>query len=61
MRMNETETASIQSIRRAEIFTSRQAIQMETAVTRTARNTAEAAVARGVAQQEDLRNDRTRR
>ena len=36
--MKETETASIHNIRRAEIFTSRQAIQMEMAVTNRARN-----------------------
>ena len=33
MTITETDAASIHSIRRAEIFTSRQAIQMETPVT----------------------------
>jgi hypothetical protein len=39
--MKDPETASIQSISRAEIFTSRQAIQMEIPVTRRARNVAD--------------------
>src|SRR4029077_18874856 len=37
IRMKETETASIQSMRRAEILTSRHAMPMEMGVTRTAR------------------------
>jgi hypothetical protein len=39
--MNETDMASIHSISRAEILTSCQAIQMEMAVTRKARNAVE--------------------
>ncbi len=41
MTITDTDAASIHSIRRAEIFTSRQAIQTETAVTSTASSTAE--------------------
>ena len=41
-RISDMETASIHNINRAEIFTSRQAIQIEIPVTRIARNTAEA-------------------
>ncbi|MGB7847366.1 MAG: hypothetical protein WBL63_17260 [Candidatus Acidiferrum sp.] len=40
-KMKETEIASIHNIRRAEIFTSRQAIQVEIAVTKRARNAAD--------------------
>ncbi len=52
MRMSETEIASIHNITRAEIFTSRQAIQMEMAVTNKARKHGRSPVAGGIAQQQ---------
>ena len=52
VRMKKTETASIQSIRRAEIFTSRQAIHIEMPVTISASSDGGRAVAGGVAEQQ---------
>ena len=48
MKINDTETASTHSISRAEIFTSRYAIQIEIAATKIANSAAEVRVARRV-------------